>query len=557
MSLGAMMRDVGCVLPRITGIREDPVMKNLKSSSSSVCTRRDVFRTGTFVAATSFLGSTAHAAARLPTRGKGPNVYERIGVKPFINCTSTRTMNGGSAALPEVAEAVYEASFYHVNMQELLRKAGPHIAELLQVPAAMISTGAAGALTCATLACMAGGDIETLQQLPNTEGIKDEVVAFRRSRSIYDHAIRMTGAKMVNVDTPEDLERAFGPQTFMAFAGQQLQGPDSKIPLETFVKAAHAHGVPVLIDAAAELPLMPDPFLSKGVDLVAYSGGKSLKGPQTTGLLLSNRKDLAQAAFVGSAPHHTYARPLKVSKEEVMGLIAAVEALVTTRNVADEYGEFKQWFKHVIGRITTVPGVTARIVESPRPGYYPTMYVEWDTEKIGLVAREVGEQMLHGEPRIMTHAFPKELDPTSSETNHFAIRPMAMYSDDHKVVAERLYEVFRSAPGPKPEKKPAPPSGSLDGHWEVDIMFVANKSRHKLYLQTKGNDIRGLHVGRIADGKVKGEIDGDQVYFESRGKYEAARMRYFFKGRLRGDEMGGELGLGEYGKATWKARRVG
>ena len=118
-------------------------MKRAKSDSTTL-SRRDVFQAGTFIAASSFLGSTASAAARLPTRGKGPNVYERIGVKPFINCTSTRTMNGGSAALPEVAEAVYEASFYHVNMQELLRTACPRVAELLEVPGAMISSGRRG-----------------------------------------------------------------------------------------------------------------------------------------------------------------------------------------------------------------------------------------------------------------------------------------------------------------------------------------------------------------------------------------------------------------------------
>jgi len=134
---------------------------------------------------------------------------------------------------------------------------------------------------------------------------------------------------------------------------------------------------------------------------------------------------------------------------------------------------------------------------------------------------------------------------------------MAMYGDDHKVVAERLYEVFRNAPGAKPEKQLAAPAGSLDGHWEVDITFVAKQAKHTMYLQNKGNTIRGLHRGRITQGKVKGEIDGDRVSFESRGKYEAAAMRYFFEGTLRGDEMSGELGLGEYGKGHWKARRTG
>ena len=238
--------------------------------------RRDLFRAATFAAAASFVGSTAAApAARLPNRGKGPDVYRRIGVEPFINLTSTRTMNGGAVLLPEVADAIHEASFYHVNLQELLLEVCPRIADLMGVPGAMVGSGAAGSLTIATLACMTGGNIETLQQLPNTHGIKDEVVAVRWTSSIYDHAIRMTGAKMVNVATPDDLEGAFGPQTFMAFAGQRVREPGSKMPLDKFVEAAHARGVPVLIDAANELPLSPNPFVAQGVDLVAYSGGKS------------------------------------------------------------------------------------------------------------------------------------------------------------------------------------------------------------------------------------------------------------------------------------------
>ena len=308
-------------------------MKRTLTNTHLFLGRRDLFRAATYAAAASFVGSTAAApAARLPTRGKGPDVYRRIGIEPFINLTSTRTMNGGAVLLPEVADAIHEASFYHVNLQELLEEVRPRIADLLGVPGAMVSSGAAGALTIATLACMTGGNVETLQQLPNTEGIKDEVVAVRWTSSIYDHAIRMTGAKMINVSTPDDLAGAFGPQTFMAFAGQAVQEADSKMPLEKFVEAAHAHGVPVLIDAANELPMKPDPFHSRGADLVAYSGGKSLKGPQSAGLLLG-RKDLTDAAYVSAAPHHTYARPMKVSKEEIVGALAAVEYLVTKRNI--------------------------------------------------------------------------------------------------------------------------------------------------------------------------------------------------------------------------------
>ena len=531
-------------------------MKRTPTNTHLLLGRRDLFRTATYAAAASFAGSTAAAPAqRLPTRGKGPDVYRRVGIEPFINLTSARTMNGGSLLLPEVADAIHEASFYHVNLQELLLEVCPRIADLLGVPGAMVGSGAAGSLTIATLACMTGGNIETLQQLPNTEGVKDEVVAVQGTRSVYDHAIRMTGAKMINVSTPGDLAGAFGPQTFMAFAGQRIQEADSKMPLEKFVEAARARGVPVLIDAANELPVNPDPFLARGADLVAYSGGKSLQGPQSAGLLLG-RKDLTDAAYVSSAPHHTFARPMKVSKEEIVGALVAVEYLVTKRNAQEESEKFKFWYRHIRNRITQVPGVRAEIIEATRPNGHPKMNVEWDMDKIGLVAREVGEQLLNGKPRIISFALPKELDPTAMETNTFEIRPMAMQPEDYEIVAERLHEVFKNAPGPKPKPAPKPPAGSLDGHWDVEIAFVAQKAHHTMYLQNRGNEITGLHRGRIAQGKVEGEIDGDQVYFESRGRYEAAHMMYFFKGRLSGDEMGGELGLGEYGKATWKARRA-
>jgi|GEM_PF-132707 len=518
-------------------------------------TRRTLFQAGGAAALAAAAAGRADAAT-LPMRGKGTNVYERIGVRPFINCTSSRTMNGGSAAVPQVAEAIYEASYYHVNMQELLTKACAHLADLLQVPAVAIASGAAGALTSATLAAMAGGDIEALQQLPNTDGLKDEVVCIGWARSIYDHAIRMTGAKMIEVHTPEDLEGAFGPKTFMAFTGHESHYPGSKLPMTELVKAAHAHGVPVLVDAAAELPLLPDPYMEAGADMVAYSGGKSLKGPQTGGLLLCSRKDLADAAYVGAAPHHTYARPMKVAKEEVMGLIAAVEDLVETRDIQAEYAQYTRWFEHIIARITQVDGVKGRVIPEPRPGYYPVMEVEWDRSKIGLVAREVGEQLLNGEPRIMTHAYPKELDPTSMETNNFLIRPMAMYDDEYKVVAERLYEVLRDAPGPKAPIKHEKPAADLSGRWEVTLHYIARDAKHTLYLDQEGTALKGLHKGRIAEGNIEGTIAGRRVVFESRGQYEGAAMRYFFEGEFHGDTMGGRLGLGEYSEGTWSAKRV-
>ena len=178
--------------------------------------------------------------------------------------------------------------------------------------------------------------------------------------------------------------------------------------------------------------------------------------------------------------------------------------------------------------------------------------------RIGVVAREIGEDLLYGEPRIMSHAFPKELDPSMAETNTFDVRPMALYPGDYRIVAERLYEALKSAPkGPRRAPKLKSPVRDLSGLWDIDIEFVAGRARHTMYLEMHQNRLSGLHRGRITQGRIEGHVDGAKVVFESRGKYEAADMRYFFKGGVQGDEIAGELGLGEYGQAHWKARRQG
>lgn len=181
--------------------------------------RRSLFlaslRYGLLARLTGLLGAPA-ATVTLPVRGAGPDVYQRLGVEPFINCTSTYTINGGSRQLPEVIAAVEKASHYHVNIDELMAKAGPRIAELLGGPAAMVSSGAAGAVTCGAAACVAGGDPEKMQKLPDTLGMKSECVVPKWSRSYYDHSVRAVGVRMIEVGTLAELERALGPQTALA-----------------------------------------------------------------------------------------------------------------------------------------------------------------------------------------------------------------------------------------------------------------------------------------------------------------------------------------------------
>ena len=527
-------------------------MKTSHDYTQTALTRRDWLRASAMATAAGLASTPAvgiGSAATIPSRGKGTEVYTRIGVRPFISCTATTTINGGSSQLPEVIEAIYQAGHYHVNLDELMAQVGPRIAKLLQVEAAMVSSGAAGAVTCGTLACLAGGDPEKIQQLPDTTGLKNEVVVPRWSRSIYDHAVRSTGARMVEVETLDDLEKAFGPRTFMATAQSTILWVKEAFSLDQFVEAAHKRGIPVLIDDAGNLPTPPHPVLSRGVDLVAHSGGKVIRGPQSSGLLLG-RKDLIQAAFTNSAPHHAFARAMKVSKEEVVGALAAVEALIQTRDPEKEESAWMLWYNHIAERVSKVPGVSTEIenFQWKRFGYHPRLRIRWDAKQIGLTSAELHRVMLDGEPRIML--------PPGGEDSSTVIRGVAMYPEEYKIVADRLYEVFQAAPKGKPRPAPKPPAADVAGHWNLKLNFVVGSAEHRLHLSVAGNRLSGLHIGRITNGAVQGSISGREITFRTSGRYEGSSIGYKFNGIVEGDEMRGDVDLGEYGQAKWTARRA-
>ena len=473
-----------------------------------------------------------------------PDVYTGIGAHPFINCTATVTINGGSRQLPEVIEAVEHASHYHVNLDQLMEAAGKRISTLLQVPWAMVSSGAAGALAHATAACVAGTDPERMQQLPNLDGLKDEVIIPKSSRNAYDHSVRMVGLKTIEVDSVEELEAKIGPNTALAMVlGNRFD--EVRVSLEDVVPVAKRHGVPVLVDAAADILITPNPYLAAGADLVAYSGGKILRGPQTAGLLLG-REDLVRSAFANSAPHHAFGRPMKVSKEEIVGMTAAVDVWVNKRDIQAEYREWKRWYAHITDRITKVPGVSTRIDDGSRGGPFPTMDISWDPEKIGLTAGELHDVLLAGNPAIQTHA--------AGDGHAFRLRPVAMKPDEYKIVAEKLHEAFQSAPKPK-KREWAKPAADLSGRWNVSVEFYRGAAEHLLFLQASGNRITGTHVGSLTRGPLEGTIDGDTVAFSSVLPIEGSKLGYKFSGRARGDRMEGELDLGEYPNAKWTAVR--
>lgn len=505
--------------------------------------RRDFFRAAGAVAAS---GAGAHKIPTLSAAATedGAAVYTRIGVRPFINLTATITTSGGTLTLPEVKKAMEEASYYSVNLDELMTRAGERIAALLQAESAIVTSGAAAALTLATAACVAGADPERFKQLPDVTGLKNEVIMPKQSRNAYDHAIRAAGVQIVEIDSKEEFYAALGRRTAMiaVLGSGEAKG---KVRLEEISEAGHKLGVPLLVDAAAELPLRPNPYLSRGADLIAYSGGKIIRGPQCAGLLLG-RKNLVQAAWINCSPHHALGRMMKVGKEEVMGMLAAVEAWVQTRDLQAEYRQWEAWLAEIGQAITRVPGVRVQMQPPAGASPFPVMNVEWDPEKIPITGGELYRILLDGEPRIMSHA--------GGEGHSFLIRPVSIKPGQHRLVAERLSEVFSEAA--KRPKKPAAkaPVASIEGRWEVDVEFVAGSSRHSFMLEVTGNQISGIHLGSRLRGDVKGTIDGDRVRIHSRLPYEGTDLGYTFLGKVSGDRMSGELDLGEFGQGRWSAR---
>jgi L-seryl-tRNA(Ser) seleniumtransferase len=510
--------------------------------------RRRLFQSGGLLAA----GATGlEPAAAAPTASATPEVYTRIGVRPFINCTATLTINGGSLMLPEVIAAMEQASHFHVNLDELMEKVGDRLAELLHVEWGIVTAGTAAALTHATAAVLAGTDPEKIQRLPNLDGLKNEVIIPRESRNAYDHAVRTLGVTVIEVNSPQELRAAIGPRTAMIELLGNYFGK-ANLDLKDIAPIARAAGIPIVIDAAADYLIVPNPYLVQGADLVAYSGGKIIRGPQGGGLLLG-RRDLVRAAWANSAPHHAFGRALKVTKEEVIGMLRAVEAWRSDRDLAADFHTWESWYAHISSQIAKVAGVRAEVQGPIRGGPFPVLNISWDRTQVGLTAGEVGRLLLDGEPRIMTQA--------AGEGHSFLLRPVAMKPGEYKTVARRLYEVFstsaRTARKKGEERAPDPPSVNIAGAWEVEIQYEVGSARHKLSLAADGNRITGTHTGWAYQGDLKGEIDGDRVKLRSTLPADGNVLSYVFTGSVAAQGIAGDVRIGEYGSAKWRARRQG
>lgn len=464
--------------------------------------------------------------------------YSDIGVRPFINCCGTRTIHSGTLMLPCVRAAMMDAANVFVNMDELMAGVGRRIAELTGAEHAILTSGGAASLCVATAAAVTLGDPERIQRLPLLDGVRDRVVMLKSGRFTYDQAIRAVGVTIVEVETEGELDGAVDDERTAMVA---LLGTDNRGLSVREVADVVDGRVPILVDAASEHLRRPNPHLEAGATMVAYSGGKYLRGPQCTGLLIGEAR-WVRAAWTNAAPHHTFARMMKVGKEEVMGLLAAVEFWAGERDDAADYDRMIAQLEEISGAVTQVDRVSTEVFErraDPSPS--PRLEITWPAGRIhGL---ELREALLEGTPRIM-------LDDRGATEKSVFILPFSLQPGEAPIVGARIAQVLSAAGRVERDRLGPGEPATVDGQWDVRVSAHAGEVAHRLTLAQSGNDVSGRHEMRTLAADVVGRVDGDRVELTAEHPVEGTRLVYRVEGRVSGSKMSGRVEIGTEGQSA-------
>ncbi len=479
----------------------------------------------------------------------GPNIYESIGVDPVINCRGTFTIIGGSVERPEVVAAMKAASGYFVQYDELAFGIGRRLAVVTGAEWGMVSAGCAAGMKHVTAACVTGGNPEKLIRIPDLTGFeKTEVIIPAYSRNAYDHAVRNIGVKIITVNTAEELENAINSKTALIYimtGNESVSG--QPLSLEVIAGIAKPKNIPILADAAAEILTIPNVHLQAGATVVAYSGGKAICGPQCAGLLLGS-KDLLMSAWQASSPHHGPGRDNKVGKEEMMGMLAAVEAWVTR----DHLAEWKTWLSYldnISKQVSKINGIKTAVDEpTALSNRSPRLKITWDPDALNITGDEVAENFARTKPRIAIGSS------NAPGTTSIHITAGQMQPGNDKIVAERIYNLLSQKRNPGSSSMTVP-TVTIDGHWDVTVEFFTSKSDHKLFIEQDGNWIQGTHTSDFSEQEVMGMVEGDQVTLRSNLRLPGDGITYMFSGKVSGTTISGSIFLGEYLNAKFTAKR--
>jgi L-seryl-tRNA(Ser) seleniumtransferase len=369
------------------------------------------------------------------------DIYDELGVRKIINGYATLTSLGGSIMPVEVVAAMAEASRYFVSIDELQEKAGRKIAEWTHNEAAYISCGAAAGIALSTAACITGLDENKRERLPFTEGMKNEIIVHRCAGEEYNFTVRQAGGKVVSIGSQQgtrqavaDLESAINPMTAAILVYYKEQRMQGQVPLEQQIEVAKRHGVPLIVDAAAQIPPVENlwRFTGMGADLVIFSGGKGLCGPQSSGLVLG-RRDLIEACAFNACPRGYIGRPMKVGKEEIIGLLTAVRHYLDLDHV-QEIGTYEEQVAYILAAFAGVAHIQVRRgfpSEAGQPMPRAELYL--DETGLGIRRDEIIKRLYEGSPAISL---------ASAGENGLYINPQTLRPGEEKIIVDRIKEIL-------------------------------------------------------------------------------------------------------------------
>ena len=372
----------------------------------------------------------------------GEKILEDLGVTPLINAAGPVTRFSGTRPRPETVEAMNAMSHPFVEMHELLLAAGARLAEMIGVPAATITSGASGGLVIQTAAAMAKDDPDLIFQLPITDGVPTELIIQKNHRFGYDHLYLTPGARFVEVGdengcTAEEVENAISDKTAAIIHLESPYSGENVLPIETLVDIAHTNGLPLMCDAASRLPPRANltKFVEAGADLVSFSGGKGMRGPQGTGLILGS-EEWVEYARLNNAPNATVARAQKVSKEEIAGILAAVDVFVNEDEDA-ENERYRRQMQMIVDQVIEIPGVDAEVVHDYNH-YIPHAVLRLNDQWRGPSKMVIGERMMEAPDRVVILSFIESIP-------DFWVDPLNLEGDDINIVADKLRRVLIEA----------------------------------------------------------------------------------------------------------------
>jgi L-seryl-tRNA(Ser) seleniumtransferase len=370
--------------------------------------------------------------------GQSGNVYEELGVTTVINCQGTMTMLGGSLPRPELAAVMTQAGRHFVSIPELEVAAGKRIAQLLKLPedySALVTSGAAAAIQSGLAGILTGDNEALIRQLPDLTGMKSEVIIQKSHRNPFDHQLRSTGIKLVEIETREQLQRAMSDRTAMMHF-TNFANAAGQIKVDEWVKLAKQHGVPCMNDAAADTPPVSHlwDYANMGYDLITFSGGKAIRGPQCAGLLIG-RKQLVAYALLNNSPHEdTLGRSQKVGKEEIVGMVKALELYLND----DHEALAKEWqnrLENIARQLAKAPAVSTSFFTPDVANHVPHMQITWDSARIAATPRQLAQLLRNSKPSVVIASGE---DRPGLVMNSFMLQP-----GEEEFVASRLLQIFR------------------------------------------------------------------------------------------------------------------